>query len=330
MQALHRKYELYVGRLRELDRRFRDGFVVGVTSGEILEDIEEKYGSLDVDIRTSPKSSDFILIKDHQMTATVVYDREGSGSKTPTQTLKIYNPEPKTEEHIKNGNIVILKAGYNIDSELPIIFAANIIRSEVTKNGADRVLKLTCGEAYECNRNVKYNKSFPIGTTYYDIIWDILKTFASFGVPTGHFYFGDISNKFIYKPMVFSTTIYDALETVCDAVRFKWYVARGLVNVEPKAYASDDEEFVKVITITESNVKNTIEALSNTSNKDKKDSQLNQKGIKLTVNLNGEIAGADGVKVSYGDYKGKYLITKVSHNLDFEGQQWDTTIECKA
>ena len=47
------------------------------------------------------------------------------------------------------------------------------------------------------------------------------------------------------------------------------------------------------------------------------------------MTVNGNINNSDGVDVLEGDYKGRYVIESVTHDLDYEGATWTTTIEAR-
>ncbi len=320
MQTLLREYELYIGQLKELK---------DLTKCSSVSSSPATKNTPSVDVRSAPELKGFVRLTNHHFDASVVFDRDGSGSKNPTQTFNIYNPTDETLEYLKYGNIVLLKAGYNQDDSLPVICATEIIKTEIIKPNADRIIKLTCSEAYNARSKIKYNKSFPRGTSYIDVVLDMLDTFANFGVPTGLFAATNLNGITLNKAMVFSDSIYGALETVCNATSYKWYIATGEVYIVPKYSEATDSQYVSVVEVTEDNVKEAVLPMSNTAKLNCEDSEKSMNGVKVKINLNGDAGSAQGVVVNFGEYKGKYLITKVTHKLSFEGTEWDTTIECK-
>lgn len=329
MQALHRKYELYIGQLPELTKLIEERKVVGDSESDKTDGKQEKPQT---DIRTIPELKGFVQIKELQIEGNVEFDREGSGSKNPVQKFKIYNPNEETLQYLKFGNLLMLKAGYNEDVSLPIICATEIVSSKIIKREQDRIVELVCSEAYSVRRAIRYNKTFPAGDLYIYVMNDILDTFSFYGVPLGYFDATQMNNIKLNSEKRFSTTLYDALEQVCDATKYKWYIAQGQIWVYPDFRDTSvgvGSGGYGIVKITEDVVKGSIQPMSSSAKKDLKDTETNKKGVKLTVNLNGDITSADGIEITYGEYKGKYLISKVSHKLNYEGTAWDTIIECK-
>ena len=118
MPALLRAYELFIGEIPELAARQAESNANNASTTKPS-----------ADTKTIPAEGNFIKLTNHHFEATITFPREGKSNKTVTQTFKIYNPAPNTEQFIKTGNILILKAGYNTDTFLPIICATQIKKS---------------------------------------------------------------------------------------------------------------------------------------------------------------------------------------------------------
>lgn len=337
MQALQRRYELYIGYSRELaDKIKNEKVVTGKT-----ENVQSS-----VDNRSVPPNG-FVRIINNQVEVDVKFDREGSGSKNETQTIRLYNPSDKTLQYLKHGNVIVMKAGYNVDDiassplpndsgtftdtfQLPILFASDIITTSIKKTQTDRIVTITCGEAYNVRRNIKYVKTWPKGERWTYVMLDILDVLGSYGIPKGTIDPNKMNDKRLKKAKPFTGSITEALDILTKATDYSWYIAQGKINLIPNLKDKDDAGGFRIANITESMVKNTIEPMDDMAKRDLKEGEQTRKGIKFTVLLNADLSTADGINITFGDYQGKYLISKVTHKLNYEGGAWDTTVECKA
>ena len=326
MPTLLRQYELYIGRIPELEDREKDP------------DTSKSDGTLpSSDIRTTPARGDFILLTDHHFEAEIKFIKEGKGDKNVTHEFSIYNPSPETEKFINQGNLLILKAGYNTDEFLPIICATQIIKSCIEKSGPDRVLNITCSEAYNARRKLWYSKSFLSTQTKGNVLDDMLNTFKYYGVPTGRVQIpSDLRNTKLGTGYSIMGNLAKHLEKFCSGNGLRWYMAGGEIFVEPIGKTQND--FINVVEVESGQVKNTIEILDDTSNKKDKEIETRTKGITFTVNLLADCNRGDGVQIkpkeddseSFKRHEGRYLISSVIHKLSYEGAEWDTTIEARA
>ena len=319
MSAPIRKYQLFIGYSKELDVA-ADNKLAG--TGASTESI---------DLQTIPKDENFIELNALQMKAVINFPKEGTNSKNPKQTIEIVNPTQETTAKIKNRNVLLLNAGYESDEGLPVICATQIQSSVLVKKGDTTTLKLTCADAYKVKRNVRISKSYVGTLTYGDVVTDLLKELAAYGVPSKP-QIDPLFNIQLNTCMAFSDGIFEALEDILKPINYRWFMASGILYVEPVNKTlegeSEGEGFTRVLTINEDNVKDTIQQLQDTTNKNISESKADGLGIRVKINLNGEASGGDALRVTYGPFKGQYKITSVKHQMDFEGAAWDTIIEC--
>lgn len=316
---------MYIGTIPELDDKLK-------TPNANKADLSPTSS----DVKSIPSSEGFILLTDHHFEADIVFPREGKGAKTVSQTIRIYNPAPDTERRIKAGNAVILKAGYNTDEFLPIICATQITRSQITKSGTDRILTLTCSEAYNAKRKIRYSATYGSYFTYADAIKDILSVFAAYGVPTGRIEWSKTATtqQFGETYAVFGAA-HKTLDKMCEGAKLRWYIAGGEIFIQPKS--QKENAYLSVLRVSEENVKNTVEFLDDITNKDAGQIQTKTSGVKVTVNLNGNVNKSDGLQIvgtknaseAFKEFEGRYLIECVSHSLSYEGSAWDTTVEAR-
>lgn len=326
MSTLLFKYELFIGTNSFLANKLKTRNA-NESDGKVLEE----------DIRVVPEKDKFILLTQHHFDAEIEFPAEGNGNKNPTQTFEIYNVSPSTEKFIKSGNIIILKAGYSTDENLPTICAAQIIKTYTVKTGVDRVTTIICSEAYDTRRKILFSESFLPKTLYVDIIQKILDVFAQYGVPSGDIRFSDeIQNKGTDTGYILMGNIERSLQRICDMIKHRWYIAGGEIFIEPDV-KDEHNDYINLLVVEFDQVKNTIESLDDVSNKKLSETEIKTRGIKFTINLNGNLNRNDGVLViaregdpeSFAKHEGTYVIKNVKHTLSYEGDSWDTTIEAR-
>lgn len=337
MSAFLRAYQLYIGKLPELDTKISQP------------NANKSDGATpSVDIRTIPKNGDMVFIEGnpslgkqgYQLEAEIKFPMEGSGKKNITQTIKVFNPPAEMEKYLTTENVVILNAGYVSDDFLPTLCAAQIIKAQITKDGTNRIATITCSEAYSVRRNVTFSDTFDKQWTYEQGIKRILEVFAWYGVPAGTLQFSEkASTQQFGRPRPVSGSIEATLTNLCENSGLLWNITNGEINVYPK---SDEKKgFINVLVVEPDNVKNTIEFLDDKSDKSATDAKTQTKGVKFTVNLNGRVNKSDGVRIKpipadqvnsngvFKNYEGQYLISSIAHKLSYEGNEWGTTIEAR-
>ncbi len=328
MEALLRKYEMYIGFIPELVEAKKET------------DATKKDGKKpEADTKTIPAQGDFILLTDHHFEAEVNYPKEGKGNKTVSQNISIFNPAPNTESKIKTGNALLLKAGYNTDEQLPIICATIITKSWIERQGNNRVLKLICSEAHDVKKTIVYSETFAKTLTYEDGINKLLDVFSQYGVPVGRIQISDTAkNTQFGKAYSVSGKLSKSMETLCTNTGHRWYMIGGDIYVEP--VNPNDVVQVRALNVEQRNLKGNMEFLDDITNKDQTKDTTKKQGVAFTINLNGNInreayvqvvstEGEDASTEQFDQFIGTYAVTSIKHKLSFEGSAWDTTIETR-
>jgi len=308
-----RKYNLYIGYVKELDDKLKNKLS---SSG---------LNSKTIDMQSLPIDKQFIKITEHQITANVHYPRNGSSGKSVQQTITVTNPNESTIVMCRSANVVLLEAGYNGDISLPIICATQIVESQVEKQGQDRVLTLICSDAHRVKREISISKTYGASLTYKDVIDDLLTQFITYGVPSVADLSG-LADRQLGRAKVFSDGLAEALTNVCNSVGYRWFLSAGIIYVEPKVKPSV-EVMKRSIRVLPENVKQQIREVKQTINRSPKE-KIQERGISIVLNLNGNFSAGEVVDVTFGEFEGSYFIRDVKHSLDFEGSQWDTIVEC--
>jgi len=322
-----RAYELYIGYIKELDDKVKE-LVAGTGSNKA-----------DIDMQTLPTGNNFVKLGGtnrtdtyHQIKANINFPKEGKGAKNPQQTIEITNPSPETIEQIRKANVVILAGGYTDQEHLPIICATQIVKATASKKQENITLKLVCADAYKVKRTTRISETYLKERTYAETIQDILDKLATYGI-SSHAELDELQDKQLGKARMFTNTIFQALEEILEPINYKFFMAAGILYVEPKN-KSVEKGLTNVIDINLHNIKDSIEEIKATSNKNLAETKQDGNGVRVKVNLNGDMSTGDGVRINikdenYSQHNGVYLVTSVKHVMDYEGGAWDTIIECK-
>ena len=309
-----RKYELYIGENTSVNEQ-----LASPVSGQA--DNKNKPSLRDVN------KADFVRIVDNHIECSISFSKEGKGSKTKEHVITVYNPDDLFLSKAKAKNMVVLAAGYNTSYDLPLIFASDIKSVETQTLGVNKTVKIVCVEAYQARKRINYVKTFNKNTKYKDIINDMISVFASYGVGLGKFTESKKAGSQVNTSKPFTGLITKSMDKICSASGHRWFIASGLLFVEP---IIQDLSTIEAYKITEDMVIETVESSDDISNKSKDEQSTKTKGVKFKVFLNGNISVSDGVEIAFGDYQGLYLVKEVRHSLSYEGGEWLTTVEARA
>jgi hypothetical protein len=229
-------------------------------------------------------------------------------------TIEIYNLSPKSYDNLQIDDPLILRAGYESDKDIPVIFIGEITKIDITKQGQDTITKLTCNSAKTSRRDKTFTKEpVPDETSK-----DVAKYFADeTGLPRGRLRVG----RRVKYPDGYSNSgkLWPQMEEYLRSVDSRAYVDNGMLYIEPVTGVGSE----RGIKIKPEMVKDSIRPLTNdTTSKPK-----SKPGLKIVTFLDGQFTTSKTVQVTEGRYKGSYKIVAVSHVMDFEGSQWDTVLE---
>lgn len=329
------KYELYVKLPNELIDKHK---VVGECQAPLptlsgSEYVKNYYTYSDISSVTGYKvpesdyttiAKDTVLITNPiQMTADIEYGNNSSTSSSQTATIKLYNLSKETLGNIKKNSALLLKAGYESDSDLPVLFVGTVEKVSTKPEGQDKVTEIQCKEGGNVLKTVIFQKKFPKGTLFLSAFITIMDAFASNGIPTGNFYGNADSLKEIQETLNISGTLESALTELCGMLKFVWFISGGKLFVQPR----DEDRVVDVVKVYPQNVIGSIYINDDSNatsviNKDDQSTGVNFKGY-----LNPSIRLETYIEITYGDYVGTYKPSKIKHNLDWFNGPWQTTIE---
>lgn len=356
-EVFGRKYALFIGTLDKLvanetveDILNKPDLTDRVVGGSLRKNSDQE-GYRDY-VSLPPEGNGIEITDLHIETNVELRANAKSSVSSASVSIRIFNMSKNTQKKIKAEDTVILRAGYEQDEELPLIFAGQIVTIKTRREGVNVVTTLSCGDSFTPRKNLRVSKSYPRGTSKKDIIQDLLNQAADYGVPTGQFFvptsseesgLASIISTVDYNPAkgfassrveavvasgyaVFGL-LFEELARTCDNIDFRSYLLQGSLYVEPIEYRIKQT----TIKVTGDSIIGSIREEDDGSTNITGD-KLKQRGITLKVPLNGRITTTSLVKVSDiedDELSGDYAVVSLKHTLSLERGDWVTEISCK-
>jgi len=294
---------------------------------------------LNVEYRAFSIANENVFSK-HQIVVSISQSSKASGSGEGT-TISIHNLDESSIRRIsKKNNLVVLKAGYGEEGsgdKTPLIFVGQVQESTTKDEGSDTVTTLSCKEAATTTTSVRINLSIPPQIAgrilnYEDVFNSLIGEWKDNGVAISRDNIQLVSGlPFRVTPketllrggMTIDGYLRDAMNEICSSFNYVWYIHNNTLHIHPTGLA----EFLYFTELRAEQIKS-IKALSS----DVRNSGVSKPstGIEVKTFLNGNLVLGKNVNIIDGEFKGSYLIEKVSHKLDYRGENaWETTIECK-
>lgn len=284
--------------------------------------------------------TDYLTIPDNvttikepiQMTASIKYT---GGSQTATggrSVIKLYNLDDETKSLFKQEAAITLRAGYEQDAELPLVFVGqvSIANTRITSNGMETTI--TCIDGGNLLKSTTYKKSFAKGHTYNFVLLQLIKTFGENGVPLGKFTSKinttrdtDRSQKALQKPLYLNAKLGTALTQVCESIDYVWLIVLGKLYVQPREL----ERYKEVLNLDADQVIGTIEITDNGKPAQANAESKSKPGIAFSTYCNGNITPAVTVVNNIKDHPsvGDYKVLDVTHKLNWHDGPWQTTVK---
>ena len=252
---------------------------------------------------------------------------------------------------------------------LPLVFVGQILKSHTERVGADIITTVMCSDAKLTLEEAKISRTYR-GTdkkplTYLDVISDLINELAKKGVPKGYIsedldegisktpvgtvlsieglapnreevsglmpillnQITPLGEKLFNSSYVVEGNIAEALTSVCNNIGYRFYICLGRSYIEPKS--GPKRPTAALVRITQDHIKNNIKVESNSENltegsPDAKD------GIIVDLFLNGLVSLEKRISVTGTLQDGLYKIRTVQHKLNYEGNDWTTTVTARA
>lgn len=333
-----RRYSLIIGRLSKSLTATVPRYLA--TPEIIKNSIGNPTASGDIvafDYRTEPDS--FIKITDLSIKSDIVYTKATTNKGgTQNNSIDLHNLSKDTKARIREDDLVFLKAGYDQDivdgdeESLPLVFVGQVNRVESGREGTGtNITRLVCGDNVIPKKTIKVSESWTPSTNLSTVVTDLLDIAAKNGIPTGKvFGMADqgtpLSERIYTYGYSVSGNLFDELQKICNSIDYIFYTSLGKIFIEPRGDRGSGEIYDFLILDTQS-LKKPIEYLSDGSNPQGNESRS---GIKITTYLNGRVTPEKFITIEDVDkeFAGTYSIKSIKHILDFEGEVWDTVIDC--
>ena len=223
--------------------------------------------------------------------------------------ISIYNLNESHRNAIrgKQYNKAILHVGYE---ELRVIYAGDIIKSNITRNGLDIVTVMECGDGAQDITYARVNKTIQSGANDSSILKETLASMS--GVSGG---IADIpSERILPRGKVIVGNARDVCSKIARNNNADWSVQDGAFLMLPKdkVLGSDEGFFISKDT-------GMIGSPEETND-----------GLKLTCLLNPALRIGSLIRVEsiLKHFNGDYKITELSHTGDYLSDQWHSQIIC--
>jgi hypothetical protein len=248
-----------------------------------------------------------------------------SKSKLNELDLKIYNLSKETISIFSTVDAVVkLEVGYR-DTPLATIFRGNKIHCATTREGENLITRVLVCEGAVTTREARTQSSLPAHTKVRDVISKIVKeSMPEIKVLNMN---GEGLDKTYPRGYSTSGSAKKTLDDVCNTNNLKWHIIHNdTINVFP----INGDIKTKAIVITPTMIKNTPEQTTTELKDLKKDLDVPKKtGLNLTLQMNPLFKEGGLIKVE-GTFNsdGTYIIQEIKHSGNFEGDTWDTRLEC--
>lgn len=314
--------------------------------------------------RLTPESS-AVKLTQHNMSFRVTKGKDA----TTDNEIVIYNISDNVRKFLEanNGNkpIILLKAGYETDQNLPLIFSGEVIHCIDTFNGTTRTTTLTVTSGTTAIQEAYSVKSYRKGTTGDQIIRDVIKDLK---LPEGTIYIPESMYVAIQKPVSYTGPSMEFLRKLGKDNNFKVYVEDGTINVV--ANDTTDVEFVpnstdlaqlnqtkdpklaekarqriqeqltefrkkvprKPVSVFKISSDNNMIGSPSVKTADASQTEKlagNRQNVTVTSTLNGAYSIGARVVLESKYHNGIYEIESITHSGTFEGTDWQSTLELK-
>lgn len=204
-------------------------------------------------------------------------------------------------------NKAVLSVGYE---DMRVIYAGDIVQSEVFKKGGDTIVELECGDGAKDITFARVNTTLAAGANDSTILNESLKTMTG----TNQGIIALPNSRTLPRGRVLVGNARDILDKIAINNDANWSVQDGtLVMLPADNVLADNEGYVL------SKDTGMIGSPERTNN-----------GLKITclLNPNLKIGGLVRVESILKQFNGDYKITELTHKGDYLSDEWHTEIIC--
>lgn len=294
---------------------------------------------------------------------------DNSSEGRQTCVVSLYNLSDNTLSKIKAGYTLIFNAGYKTQEELPIAFCGDIISVITNKEEKDRVTNIIIEEGKYAQENITgkfiFDRDISGVLNYVDMINIVAEHIRQYGITvevnSDNMNYPDYnvpvddrsvvrksigvergwderrvtskephsSWKSPLKGLVFNGNVFTTLTTLCNEVDHIWFFSKGVLYIQHKSLTTLHDAYLITPDVVIGNITYFDETAGQTTQSERMESVEGNSGISFSTFFDAKIALENNIRVSYGAYAGDYVVTELSHNLNWQGTPWQSTVKCK-
>ena len=313
------KYELRFGQPISFYTESREGLF----PNEIQ--VSEQNPLFDINYYLKSLEGKAVLLTEHNISFRIRKSKDVGEESTVT----IYNMSDKTRAFLDKwlGSTaeppLLLKAGYETDSSLPLLFQGNVVSVKEEYNGHTRATTVSLRSGTQAIKEAFTTRSYRAGVRASDVIRDLV---TDLRLPRGTLKFAD-NEKSSDKPIVAQGNTVDFLRRFSKANGYNVWIEDGTINVIPQNYAIANTSD-KALNVS-SAIGNLLgsPAITNTGTEKTENQNGIRQALTIKLTLHGNVKIADKINLTSKYHNGVYGVEGITHNGDYEGNNWTTELE---
>ncbi len=263
-------------------------------------------------------------LANHNMSFSVT---KGKDASTDTN-ITIYNISDTVRKFLEQNNgkkpNILLKAGYETDKELPIIFAGEVILVVDTFDGNTRKTSLTCASGTNAIQEAYSAKAYRSGTKLSEVFMNFVKDMK---LPEGTISFPTPMTEVNKKPIVYTGPTIEFLRKFAKENDMRVWIEDGLINAAPNDLIN--VSYAKAFEINSDMNMIGAPSVETADSSQSEQSSGNRQNVTVTTTLNGAYTIGGKVKLKGKYHSGVYEIESVTHQGTYEGSDWSSSLGLK-
>jgi hypothetical protein len=266
-----------------------------------------------------------VELTQHNISFDVDKDKE-SGKES---TFTIYNISDSTrsflEQYQGDNPSIVLYAGYETDTELPLIFKGEVISYSEVFQGHTRVTTILAKSGATNLKEAYSVRSYKGGTKFNQIIEDMIEDLR---LPKGTMYFPSGSETEIVsnKPVIVNSPTIDFIKKFSLENGYKFWIEDGTANLSPIKIPMKAGQFVFEISADTNMIGSPSPSQEEPAGEKK---NANRKAVTVKTTLNGSYQLAGKVSLVSKYHSGIYEIEAIKFAGTYEGSDWYSQLQLK-
>lgn len=284
------------------------------------------------------KDDDAVEINNLQMKFKVVKTSNNKDKKNSAQ-VEIYNLSAERRKKLEDDYIqVVLKVGYS-DTDLVQLFSGQVTNISTSKLGSfltkrqntDLVTKLDIDEFYQEVNNTTLNRIVPAGKTLKDVFREIVSGVTGISRQEIN---GTAVQRQVIDGYPLSGTPRQCLDKLSRECEVEWQIDSGVLYVSDSdgTFTDDRSSVISIgqmsglierpeyINEEAKRLRREVKGKAPKNKKPKKNS------MRLKILLNPVLIAGSIIHLDFEDLSGYYKVDEVSHEGDFRGNNWYSTL----